>query len=377
MSVSVTRQGSFFNSGPISWSALRQQFRAANIDGSFDTDNNAISVSELYRNTNNQITDPLVPDCQENTVSGPSNNGVPTSGSFAISRVRNTFKYYFVTQSNFDQNVDFDALTNFQYQTNLNRNIRKIIRVNGLITSQNTISASAQFYATASNVRIEIAGQIWGHYGAGGSASPAGTKPEQDGTQGGAGGAAFNLDGLGGNNNVIFLGSTANVYGGGGGGRGGKNGTLTTQNSTSWGGASTFEGTGCKNDGGKLSCERAAPDNLVGEAGCQGGYGGVGTDCSCGSCVGTIQTVTNKGGGQGTNGRGAGNLTASLAGGASEGGTAENGGNGGDWGTAGNGSGNELGTGGAGGASFTGTASGFTISGTLNNSTIRGSNPFF
>ena len=120
MSVSVTRQGSFFNSGPISWSNLRKQFRAANIDGTFDdTDNNAISVSELYRNTSNTISDPIVPDCTENSVSGPSNNGVPTSGSFAISRIRNTFKYYFVEQSGFDQNVDFSAKLIFKDMSRL------------------------------------------------------------------------------------------------------------------------------------------------------------------------------------------------------------------------------------------------------------------
>jgi len=380
MSVSVSRQGPFFNTGPISWSDLREQFRAANIDGTFDTDNASISVSELYRDTDNTVTDPIVPDCEENRESGPSNNGVPTSGDFAISRMRDTIKYYLVTQSGTDTNVDFDSLTDLNYQVNLNRNIRKRIRVNGTINAQSASNPAAQFNSQASNVRIEIGGdgRVLGFHGNGGTGSPK-NSGKKLGQQGQAGGAAFNLNSTNGNNNVIFLNSQSNVWGGGGGGRGGRDGPEAIKNFINYPSqVQTYAYdtlgniVGCNDDGGARSCDKGKPSNASGGApGCATGYN-FETGCKCQVCQTQTTDIKQRAGGDGAAGRGVGNLTASLIGEDGGGGDAEDGGNGGTWGQAGNGSDNELGTGGAAGASISGAGNNFTITGTINSTTIKG-----
>lgn len=377
MAITVTRQGPFFNSGSISWSDIREQFRAANIDGSFDNDTAAISVSELYRSTDNTITDPIVPDCEENRESGPSNNGVPTSGTFAISRMRDTIKFYFITQSSTNQNVDFDSLTNLDYQANLNRNIRKRIRVNGTITAQSVNNPAAQFNAQASNIRIEIGsdGRVLGFHGDGGNGSAAGSGKVL-GQQGQAGGPAFELNSPNGNNNVIFLNSQSNVWGGGGGGRGGRDGSSTSQQLQQYQGnqqqqTDVFGNPQCVQDGGAKSCDARKPAGTQGTPGCAGTYA-LSNGCACSLCQASVKTTSNTAGGAGRAGRGAGNLTASLSGGAGGGGDAEDGGNGGDWGQAGNGSDNESGTGGAAGAAMSGAGNNFTITGTNNSTTIKG-----
>ena len=378
MSVSVSRQGPFFNTGPISWSDLREEFRAANIDGTFDTDNDPISVSDLYRSTDKTITDPIVPDCEENRESGPSNNGVPTSGSFAISRMRDTIKYYLVTQSGTDTNVDFDSLTNINYQVNLNRNIRKRIRVNGTITAQSVNNPAAQFNAQASNIRIEIGGdgRVLGFHGVGGTGSPK-KSGKVLGQQGQAGGPAFELNSANGNNNVIFLNSQSNVWGGGGGGRGGKDGSGTTQQLQQYQGnqqqvTDVFGNPACEPDGGKKSCEQTKPPGSQGTPGCAGIYDLAQNGCACSLCQASVKITFKTAGGDGAAGRGVGNLTASLIGEDGEDGDAESGGDGGDWGQAGNGSDNELGTGGAGGAAMSGSGNNFTITGAINSTTIKG-----
>ena len=372
MAVNVSTQGPFFTTGSISWSDIREQFRAANIDGTFDSDTAAISVSELYRNTSLALTDPVVPDSTENRVSGPSNNGVPESGSFAISRMRRAIKYYLLNQINNDLNLDLD---NQNYNANINLNIRKRFRIEGTVGSNNTANPAATFNATATNVRLEImnAGRVLGASG------PAGAFPNGQGQNGGD---ALSLNSTGGNNNVVFLNATANVYGGGGGGDGGADGTITTSSQRNWGGGSTIEvscvptGNGvrcfnvCKNDGGAQSCRNNAPngaqDNTIG---CQGGYGL--PSCACGSCVGTVVTSVASSGSIGRAGRGFNNQTVTLVSDPSGGGTAIRGGNGGDWGQNGFGGNNVVDGGGTGGFAIGGAGANWTIAGTQNNTTLR------
>jgi len=370
MAVNVTTQGPFFATGPISWSTMRQQFRAANIDGSFDNDTASISVSELYRNTSLALTDPVVPDCTENRTSGPSNNGVPTAGTFSISRMRDTIKFYFLNQTNTDTTLDLDAQN---YNGNINRNIRKRFRISGTVGSNNPNNPAATFNATATNVRLEIrnGARILGASG------PAGGFPDGQGQDGGD---ALFLNSASGNNNVVFLNPTCNVWGGGGGGDGGRNGTTTTTTQRNWGGSSTSfvqcfpTGNGvrcitvCQNDGGAQSCRNRQPAGAS-NVGCQGGYNAPG--CACGSCVGSVTVTVNTAGTAGRNGRGFNNQTATLTAGASGGGTARSGGNGGDWGRNGNGQNNAANGGGAGGDAIGGARSNWTTTGTQNGTTLR------
>ena len=372
MAVTVSTQGPFFTTGPISWSDLRTQFRAANIDGSFDNDTNPISASELYRDTTLTLTDPNVPDSTENRITGPSNNGVPESGAYAISRIRRAIKYYFLDQTNTDTNLDLDAQN---YNSNINRNIRKRFRISGTIGSNNPASAAADFNATATNVRLEImnTGRVLGASG------PAGPFPSGQGQDGGD---ALTLNSTNGNNNVVFLNPSCNVWGGGGGGDGGVNGTNTSSELRFYGGSSTFEvqcvprpGGGircfnvCRNDGGALSCASRAPGGTQGTPGCQSGYGLPG--CACGSCIASVSVTVNTNGTAGVAGRGFNNQTASLVAGASGGGTARSGGNGGDWGRNGNGQNNAANGGGAGGDAIGGARSNWTTTGTQNGTTLR------
>ena len=372
MAVNVSTQGPFFATGSISWSDLREQFRAANIDGSFDTDTAAISVSELYRNTSLALTDPVVPDCTENRTSGPSSNGVPQSGSFSISRMRRSIKYYFLNQVNNDLNLDLD---NQNYNANINLNVRKRFRIEGTIGSSNTANPAATFNATATNVRLEIrnTGRVLGASG------PAGAFPNGEGQDGGV---ALSLNSTGGNNNVVFLNPTANVYGGGGGGDGGANGARNVSSQRNWGGSQTSfiqcvpTGNGvrcftvCVNDGGASSCRGNAPSGAVDNTiGCQSGYNPPG--CACGSCIGTVVTSVASAGSVGRAGRGFNNQTVTLLSDATEGGTAVQGGNGGDWGRSGNGANNVANGGGAGGDAIGGAGNNWTITGTQNNTTLR------
>ena len=163
-----TTDGPHFTTGAISWSDLRQTFRAQNPDGTFNTDNNPISSSDLYRVTTTTLENPIVPDCTENRNNISPGVGVPDTGAFPISRMRNTIKYYFLTQSGTDQNLDLDATPN--YNNNLDRNIRKFLTLGGVLGSSNTNPAGA-FNAQAFNLTIEVANNafILGYGGAGGA----------------------------------------------------------------------------------------------------------------------------------------------------------------------------------------------------------------
>ena len=371
MAVTVSTQGPFFTTGPISWSDLRTQFRAANIDGSFDNDTNPISASELYRDTTLTLTDPNVPDCTENRITGPSNNGVPESGAYAISRIRRAIKYYFLDQENTDTNLDLD---NQNYNGNINRNIRKRFRIEGTLGSNDNTQAAGHFDATATNVRLEIrnTGRVLGASGPPGLIADGVGQP---------GGDALSLNSTGGNNNVVDIGATADVWGGGGGGDGGRNGTSTSRQLFTYGGSATFQiiVIGCPNncraiqicvnDGGRQSCLNNAPGDCIGCGGCQGGYGLPG--CACGSCLGSRDVTVNTTGSDGVRGRGFDNQTASLIATDDTGGSAVRGGDGGNWGEDGNGPDNEADTGGDGGFAIGGAGANWTITGTQNTDTIK------
>ena len=65
MAISTTKAGPYYASGAISFSSLRSNFRAQNIDGTFNTDTLSIKASELIRVTSQTVTNPTVPDATE------------------------------------------------------------------------------------------------------------------------------------------------------------------------------------------------------------------------------------------------------------------------------------------------------------------------
>ena len=79
MSVSVSKAGPYYASGEIKFSSLRSNFRAqqrkTTSGGSetFNTDNAAISASDLLRNTDTAEQNPIVPDSTENNNVATSN----------------------------------------------------------------------------------------------------------------------------------------------------------------------------------------------------------------------------------------------------------------------------------------------------------------
>ena len=108
MSVSVSKAGPFFASGPITFSELRRTFRAQSQktstggSESFAFDVAPISMSELKRDTNPQSPNPIVPDATENSAIG-------SVSDVALSQFRNSIKFYYISQTGTDIYFDIDA----------------------------------------------------------------------------------------------------------------------------------------------------------------------------------------------------------------------------------------------------------------------------
>lgn len=357
MSTSVSKAGPYYSSGSISFSSLRNNFK--------ETASGEIKASEIRRNTSTTDTSPIVPDATENS-------NISSSSNLKLSQFRNSIKYYYITQTGTDTNLDINSQS---WNNNLNKNIKKWMYINGTCGSTSTSSAAALFDATAYNLTIDVSGYVYGAGGAGGTSST---------INGGAGGNALSIVSSGGNNIVVFVRSGAQIYGGGGGGEKGSRG------------ANGSPGT-CVNTTTTQGCG--------GAPGCPGGYyetGTAGGGCCqsrcvcwfrcCERCVNWIQyrycrqeyTVSGGIGGEGGNGglgRGYNNLSGSLSGsggnpgsagngcGSTNGGTGETGGNGGDWGSSGAGT-NNIGSGGISGRAIIGSS--YSIAGNINSSTIRG-----
>jgi hypothetical protein len=358
MTATVTKTGPYYSSGSISFSSLRSNFKEAG--------SGSISASELRRNASTSDTNPVVPDATENA-------SVSTSSNLALSQFRNTIKYYYITQTGTDLNFDIGAQT---WNSNLNKNVRKWMYINGTCGSNSISSSAATFASTVYNLTIDISGGI---YGAGGSGGTSAT------ISGGNAGNALSVTNSSGSNLVVNVQSSANIYGGGGGGEKGKTGANGT------GGTCRIDQrfqTGCQQDSNS----------------CPGGWTQYGSGNSCcryrrgcaaniwyKDCYYTYSTAAGTGGvgGDGGLGRGYNNFSGSLlgangtagtAGGtctsggyptpsATTGQTGETGGNSGDWAVSG-GNTTNTGTGGSPGRAITG--SGYSVTGTINSSTIKG-----
>ena len=378
MAATVTKAGPYYSSGEIKFSDLRRDFRAnvrkTTSSGSETTNSGlnsgSISASELLRNTSTSETSPVVPDCTENRQSGPSNTGITDSQSnWKVSHFRNSIKYYYIAQSGTDTNFDIDAQS---WNTNLNKNIVKVMFIDGTCGSNTVLSPAAEHNATAYNFTLDVYGSILGSGGRGGGTSGA------PAISGEAGGDALSMLSSGGNNISVLVRSGARIYGGGGGGEKGTNGSNgsggrcreTTRQQSGCQQSNTVSCPGGFNQiaSGNSCCEyrRGCNANIwwvecekftdtSGGIGGEGGNGGPGRGYN-------IQTgsLSGAGGSAGTSGGGCG---------AQNGGTGETGGTGGEWATVG---GNTSNSGNGGGVGRAITGSNYTVTGTINSTTVKG-----
>ena len=286
MAISVTKSGPYFTSGAISFSAMRNTFRLNNPTGD-------ISASELLRNTDTTNTDPILPDATEN-------DDVATTTNWKTSQIRDSIKFYNVTQPSGDTNVNLDIDAQ-AWNGNLGRNIVKKMNLQGICGSNSTSLRAAQVDQTAHNLTIDVSGDIFG----------CGADATTTGPDGADGGDALGITG-GGNNIKVNLQSTARIYGGGGAGEHGAQGA-TGQSGTCFNyifgqvasgcgfcgdcsnlGAGYENYAGCNNVGGcacggwwfwsgcanytrsTAECRKQDPQTVAGGAGGTGGDGGRG-----------------------------------------------------------------------------------------------------
>lgn len=368
MSATVTKAGPYYTSGSISFSSLRTNFRAQQPDGSFSSDTLPIKASQLRRVTSTTDTNPTVPDATENS-------NVTTSSDWKTSQFRNSIKYYYITQTGTDDNGASPSSPGFNigtqsWNSNLNKNVRKYMYLNGTMGSFNVSQYATYLQAETYNLEVNVAGGI---YGAGGSNGTSGN------ISGGNGGPAMYVQSTGSAVTVI-VNSTANIYGGGAGGEKGRTGdngasgtcfyyeTYDTGtncngcpgcggderiNCFDQGGCNCGKG-GCRDNNKRSTCRRTIYYSVPGATGGEGGDGGLGRGYSQSRTDGSTGTVGQTGG------------CPSLG---ADGQTGETGGNGGDWGSDG-GSTNNTGSGGSAGRAITG--SNYSVTGTINSATIKG-----
>ncbi len=383
MSSAVTKAGPYFASGEIKWSSLRDTFRLGtpSDDGATpgSSTTGTISASELRRDADVTETNPIVPDATENA-------SIETTNNWKVSQMRNSIKYYYITQTNTDTNYDIDALS---WNSNLNKNILKWVSIDGIVGSNNNAASAADLNATAHNLTITVSGDIWGARGAGGDGSP---------ISGEAGGNALTIASSGGNNIRVNVETGARIYGAGGGGEQGTTGTTGTD-----GICFDYEyktvGSGCNYCGDcGAGWERYGGCSTAGQGlcDCHSSWGWTwcnGRYQTAAQCRKEVHTTVAGGaggaGGTGGSGRGYNYATGSLDGQAGSAGAAfggcggydgtntpggqgnpgTDGGDGGDWGSAGENTAN-TGNGGVAGSAVSG--SNYSVIGTINTDTLKG-----
>ena len=374
MAITVTKSGPYFTSGAISFSAMRNTFR-------LNTPTGSISASELLRDTNTSNADPILPDATENS-------DVATSTDWKTSQIRDSIKFYNLTQAGGDTNVNLDIDAQ-AWNGNLGRNIVKKMNLQGTCGSNNTSLRAAQVDQPAHNLTIDVSGDIFG----------CGADTTTTGPDGADGGDALGVTG-GGNNIKVNLQSTARIYGGGGAGEHGAQGA-TGQSGTCFDyifgtvasgcgfcgdcsnlGSGYENYGGCSNAGGcncggwwfwsgcsnyvrsTAQCRKQDPEDVAGGTGGTGGDGGRGRGYNYQS--GSIAGAT---GSDGAAFGGCGGYDGTITAGGT-GSTGETGASGGEWGADGGDTSNTGDGGDAGAAIF---PSGISVTGSINSNTIKGS----
>lgn len=215
MSVTLSIDGPHFTgSGEIKFSEIRSKFGGGNNFGSYK------------RNTDTDATDPIVPEATENSA-------ISTGNNLKFSQFRGSVKSYTATQSGTDENtstatwpgfrmgnyfatdqgVNGPAGTGIQWNSNLDKNIKKTVNITGTCGSRTTTHPAAQLDPGSAiyNLTINVlaGARILGARGSGGIAN---------GGNGGNGGIGLRVYNIGAKNLIVSVKSGALVAGGGGGG---------------------------------------------------------------------------------------------------------------------------------------------------------------
>lgn len=381
MTATVSKAGPYYSSGEIKFSSLRSNFRAqvrketSGGSETFNSDTAQIKASDLRRITSTSNTNPTVPDATENA-------NISTSSNWKTSQFRNSIKYYYITQSGTDVNFDIDAQS---WNSNLNKNVRKFLFVDGTCGSNTSSSPAAQLSATAFNLTVDTYGSILGASGRGGGTGSG--APEISGQQGGD---ALEMTSSSGANNIVLIRTGARIYGGGGGGEKGTTGADGTSGTCTFryehqycnpseqrgncpsGGTylGTYRVRCCGGDENTSGCTASLYRNICeiyspnpGGTGGAGGNGGPGRGYN-------NQEPNSLAGVAGTAGTQPSTCSQGGTGGATAGGDGETGASGGEWAQSGGNTGNSGSGGGAGRAIF---GSNYSTSGVINGDTIKGS----
>ena len=223
MSVTLSIAGPYYTTpgSAISLSSLRINFKGTN--------SGSVSASQLRRDTSTDSTDPIVPDATENSA-------ISTGNNLKFSQFRGSVKSYTATQSGTDENtstatwpgfrmgnyfatdqgVQGPAGTGIQWNSNLNKNIKKTVNITGTCGSRTTTHPAAQLDPNSAiyNLTINVlaGARILGARGSGGIANSA------NGRNGGNGGIGLRVYNTGAKNLIVSVKSGALIAGGGGGG---------------------------------------------------------------------------------------------------------------------------------------------------------------
>ena len=322
MALSVTIRGNYYSSGSISFSSLRSNFRAQNLDGTFNTDNAQISASELKRVTDISNTDPTVPDAHENS-------SIATGNNLSLSQFRGSVKYYLLDQTGTNDNngdnttpgLNLSSLSSVSqhWDTNVSKTIVKSIGIAGTVGSYFP-NQPAISLGDAANVTINVSGEV---YGGGGQAA----------VNSGVGGSAILVSSSVSSTTRVNVTASAKIFAGGGaGGQGGQGGTGGTggtggsypesKRTPGTGGSGGAGGPG----GNGRGYNQSIGTGTVGNAGSAGGSGTTlsGSDVRGGSSDNIPFRYPQLGTGN--------NIRTFAAGNGGQGGTGGVGGDGGDWG---------------------------------------------
>jgi len=140
----------YFNTGTISARALQTTFGG---------NSNDIKFSTYRRNTNQDDTNPIVPDADENI-------GISTVNNLSAQTFRGSVKELNATQSGTD--TDLTLSGSAVWGSNLNKNVIKNLSITGVVIASTNTTTAASLNAESYNLKVDISGQI---YGQGGNAS--------------------------------------------------------------------------------------------------------------------------------------------------------------------------------------------------------------
>ena len=199
-----------FGSGSIKWSDLRENFKGKT-DGT-------LNARELYREAASDVYNSYVPDADENASIPAMDSGEPLS----MSDFRDTVKEIVVEQSG--RNANYDAAGSTYWGGNLDKNVKKLLRIKGQVYSEDATSSAMSWSGNANNVDISVHGSVTGMYGLKGTASRASSQNPVTGEPDGQdGGPALEITGVP-ESDLIEIkidGQSGTIRGGGGGGAAG------------------------------------------------------------------------------------------------------------------------------------------------------------